>query len=186
LSKPRKITTDVLLLAIVTGCLLLAILREFSYYIPLDIPAPLSYLPNGQWDTTEYIRKDFVDEYGRVFILRKEGRAYGSKDGYSFDNPEHTLKYFSDYLLNEKWAPANISEDYKCEYGLPEKEFVPGIKYEEYLKIGDDPDRASRKICVAIIKEQQLYWENYDGFKVILISIQYSPLTSIYESFRHW
>jgi hypothetical protein len=169
----------------VFGCLSLAYLREFSYYIPLDVPSPISYLPNGYWDEVLYIRKDFVDIYGRTFILRKEGHAYGAYNGYSFDTPENVMKYFDDHLANNGWKPiSDLHAFYKCQDGLPEKKYIPELYYEEYIKVGDDPENTSKKICVAIIPMQRNSWETYDTFRVILISSQYSPLTEFLEAFR--
>ncbi len=125
--KPRL---KIILLIIVFGFLSLACFREFSDYIPLDIKSPISYLPNGDWSEILYITKHFVDEYGKVFILRKEGDAHGVINDYSFDTPENVMKYFSDYLTNDDWISSTTNDFYKCQYGLPEKEYVAKLYYQ--------------------------------------------------------
>lgn len=185
-TKYKKAVISSFLFVIIGSYLALVYLHEFFYYIPLDIPSPISYLPNGYWDEVLYIRSDFVDEYGRVFILRKETDAYGMNQGYSFDASENVMKYFRDQLADKGWFPSpyNMLSIYKCRYGLPEKKYISDLYAEEYIKIGDDPEKTNRKICVAIIREERNSWEDYDTFRVILISSQYSPFTEFLEAFR--
>jgi len=167
--------------------LLFGYFYETASYIPLDIPSPISYLPNGYWGKISYTTQHFVDEYGRVLISRKEGVAYGSYKGYSFDTPEKVMAYFHDNLSERDWVPSNSSDYYTtCRYGLPEKEYVDELYYEEYIKIGDDPQSTNSKICVVIINKRRLSWEDFDTYKVVLISSRYSPITEFLDRFRRW
>lgn len=176
----------ILLFVFVFGCLFLICFREFLNYVLLDVPSPISYLPNGDWSKVLYTTRYFVDEYGKVFMLRKEGLAYGSNNGYLFDAPEHVMEYFNDYLVDDNWVLLSESEFDRCQDELPEKDYVSDLYYREYVKKGDDPLKTNRRVCLAVVAQEWYLDENESTFKVILVSSQYSPLTEFFEAFRNW
>jgi hypothetical protein len=176
-----------ILIFIVTFCVLfLLYFYENTNYFSVNVPTPLSDLPNGKEWRELYILQNFVDEYGKVLILRKEGRAHGTFGSYSFDTLENTLRYFDDHITRQNWIRSTVDPIYQCQYGLPEKKYATPIIFQEYIKSGDDPEKATRKICVAIIALERLTWESEDTFEVILISLRYSPFTEFLEAFRDW
>lgn len=184
MSKIRVRSIATAFFVIILAFLLFGYYLESSRYIPINIPSPLSNLPNGDWNEIHYITKYFVDEYGKILILRKDGLAYGTYKGYTFDTPENVLSYFHDYFENMGWVPSDSSPKNSCQYGLPEKDYIDDLSYEEYMKAKDDPVNANEKICVAVIKRQRYSWEDHAVFKVVVISSKYSPITEFLEELR--
>ncbi len=180
-------TKTLILLAILFFFLIAGYFHETASYIRLDIPSPISYLPNGDWDKATYSTQHFTDEYGRVLIVRKEGRAYGSFDDYTFDTLENVAQYFRDNLSTRGWKPSNSSSFYNtCIYGLPEKAYSDELYYEEYIKVEDNSEYPNEKVCVAIVQEERFEREDHNTYKAVLISSKYSPITAFLESFRRW
>jgi hypothetical protein len=98
------------------------------------------------------------------------------------------MNYFKDYLAKEGWKPvrSHLVPFYKCQDGLPEKEYVSNMVFEQYMRKGADIGKSDEKICVAVIPMDREEGETQNSFRVILISSRYSLRTRFLESFRRW
>ena len=131
----RGIIIAVLLL-LLTGILIFNLI-EYPRFIELDIPSPMSYLPNGGWYYTAYTTLVTQESYQRYFIWRRDGRAYGKSDSFNFDSEANVLSFFEGESEHGPLCPScaetltSISPD--GEYELKD-EFKGKIVYNDYVE----------------------------------------------------
>lgn len=123
---------------------------EKSRYIKLEIPSPISDLPNGGWSYSEYsTRMPDTLSSGGYYIWRQETRAYGSHDIYKFDTIENVVAYFRDWLATYGWMPVDVPSPCNKLPGYSGYSNTEGA-YFEYRKAGVDPFRVGPKVCLAV------------------------------------
>lgn len=171
----RRILITVLLL-VLTGILIFYLL-EYPRFIELDIQSPISYLPNGDWDHTAYTTLVTKESYQRYFIWRRDGRAYGKSNSFTFNSEANVLGFFEEKLKSRGWYRAgDMLDTYKCPMIFPDLEpsLEPNVVVEQFNKLGEDPFEAWEFVCILI---RRIPLENDAMFYVVLASSRASPWT---------
>lgn len=174
-----KITTRIFIigsLIVVSGILIFEIL-EYPRFIELDIPSPMSHLPNGDWHNTAYTTLVSEGSYQRYFIWRREGSAFGRNNLYNFDTKDDVLNYFEVKLGEKGWFKTkDLNNFYKCPIVFPDltSSLKNDVLIEQFNRRNEDPYVAWDYVCVLI---QGFPLENQEHFTVVLASLRTSPWT---------
>lgn len=149
-------------------------------YIVLDIEAPDSYLPRGDWTLTTFSTHEFPDSQNRYFVWRQQAevrtKTHDSRS--PFDSWLSLREYFDDRLADDEWTLYQNDFDDPCINHLPEAKFLPRGEggYLVYRKPGSIAYAEVPRICLAIWpswKEE----ENVNGYYVVILTVNPSIMT---------
>lgn len=148
-------------------------------YIVLNIEAPASYLPRGDWTLTTVSTQKFWDMPGRYFVWQQQARvftkAYDSRSPY--DSWLSLKEYFDDRLADDEWTLYQDDFYDPCINHLPEAEFLPrgAGGYLVYRKPGSIAYAEVPRICLAIWPSWEEE-ENVLGYHVVILTVNPSMM----------
>jgi len=177
----RKLT---LVISIVCACVIL-IVGGYAFlaaprYVVLNIEAPDSYLPRGNWTLTTFSTHQFSDSSGRYFVWRQEARVFTKtyNSRHLFDSWLSLKKYFDDRLADSKWTLYPYDFYDPCINFLPEAGFLPRGEggYLVYRKPETIDYAAEPTICLAIWPSWEEEGTIY-GYHVVILTVNPSIMT---------
>lgn len=161
---------------VVGGYAFLAVPR----YIILNIEAPDSYLPRGDWTSTTVSTYTFSDISSHFFVWRQEAevrtKTYDPES--PFNSWQSLKKYFDDHLADGKWTLYEYESYDPCINFLPEAKFLPRGEngYLIYRKPETIDYAAEPTLCLAIWPSWEEN-ENVNGYYVVILTVNPSIMT---------
>jgi hypothetical protein len=179
-SAHRRLT---LVISIVFACIMFTVggyaFLAAPRYVVLDIKAPDSYLPRGDWTLTTFSTNKFLDTQSRYFVWRQEAevRTKTHDPQSPYDSWLSLKEYFDDRLADDEWTLYEDDSYDPCINHLPEAEFLPRGEggYLVYSKPGSIAYAETPRICLAIWPS----WvedETVLGYNVVILTVNPSMM----------
>lgn len=191
LPKPNR--NPIWVLSLVLACIVCTVggyaFLTAPRYIALDIEVPDSYLPRGNWTLTTLSTYKFTDTQSRYFVWRQEAevRTKPHDPQSPFDSWLSLKEYFDNHLADDEWTLYQSESYDPCINFLPEAKFLPRGEdgYLAFRKPGTVDFAAEPTVCLAIWPSR-IENENVNGYYVVILTVNPSPMTALTSQITLW